>query len=143
MNPQDDDLRATFAALRHEEAARVATFRQLLAPALSARTPKRRLVFGPALLAAAVVVTLSALVGRALLVADIDERLGAETPVSLAAWTSPTAFLLHLPGNEVLSTVPSFASVQPDLSAPSAHTPRKQPRALDTPTPTKERNSSP
>lgn len=114
MTTRDDDrdLRDRFASLRREEEARATPLARLLAA--TGRVPRRRVTLAPALVAATVLTALGLVIGLALhLHVPVPSR---EPPVSLAAWTEPTAFLLRTPGRDFLSNVPTFARDMPAVS---------------------------
>jgi len=103
--PDDQDLRDPFAALRHEDAAHAPPLDTLLAQARRRRPayrPLQRLV--PALGVAAI--------GVLLAVALLRPGSERQPLVSLAdaRWQSPTDFLLRVPGAEYLQAVPSIRS---------------------------------
>jgi hypothetical protein len=111
----DDELRARFAELRRLEAETAPAFGALWRRAASA---PRRLLPAPV----AAVLTVLALAALAVIVRPWDRMRGAapaaretRTAPLITAWRSPTDFLLHTPGEEVLTTTPSFGSGLPPL----------------------------
>jgi hypothetical protein len=99
----DHDLRKSFAALRREDAAGIPLFQATVAAARArqAAAPGR-----PALWLAAVLVAVVAVV----VVLTWRERVGARLEMDLATvrWHAPTDFLLKLPGDELLRSVPQL-----------------------------------
>lgn len=116
----DSRWRDDFALMRREDAARTPAFAQLLRRAPRGVTsPAFRLRTG------AVAVTASLLAAFAAVMlwqVPSVHRTTVETVVPpLAAWRSPTDFLLDTPGREVLRLVPTFGrplSLTPDFSPP-------------------------
>lgn len=115
MNNRDDDrdLRETFASLRREEKAKVTAFHKLV-------TPRHRVSLAPA----GVFVTVLVVIGLA--IGWVLQPSGRDPPrseMSLAAWSGPTAFLLHTPGHDLLSSVPAFGRALPsaDLNEKGVH----------------------
>ena len=103
-DPGDQDLRRWFADLRERDRRAVPAFDALVARALA--RPVRRSLRVPRLAAAIAVL---ALAGAGVLLL----RRPAPT-FAIATWQSPTAFLLHGPGEEILRAVPGIsASVVP------------------------------
>jgi len=100
MTDRDDDaLRERFASLRREDAAAVRPFRALL----TAKRAARRLGFvvrwaGAAIIVIVVVGVLLATRGRGAIAIDL----------ATVRWEGPTDFLLRLPGEDLLRTVPRF-----------------------------------
>jgi len=109
----DHDLGEQFHALRREDAAAAPPFYATLAAARAwhATAPRRRVL---GLAAAAILV---AGVAVALLLARRDRR---GVPIDLAAvrWKAPTDFLLALPGEELLRTVPKLVTIDSDWRTP-------------------------
>ena len=101
--PDDHDLRKDFAALRREDAATTPLFRATVAAARARRAtaPGRR-----ALWLAAVVLAVAAVV----VVSTRRNRRGSRLEIDLATvrWQAPTDFLLKLPGDELLRSVPQL-----------------------------------
>jgi len=99
----DHDLRKSFAALRREDAAGTPPFPATVATARAreAAAPGHR-----ALRLAAVLVAVAAVV----LVSTWRERNGVRLEIDLATvrWHAPTDFLLKLPGDELLRSVPQL-----------------------------------
>lgn len=114
-DPDDDDLRRLFAELRERDRRTIPGFEALVARALARHTP--RTVRAPLLAAAIAVLVLGAGFGGVLLL-----RRRAPT-VALASWQSPTAFLLRVPGDEILRTVPSVTAsvVRFEVEAAAGH----------------------
>jgi len=98
----DHDLEERFHALRREDAAAAPPFHGTLAAARARQaTPPRHRALG--LAAAAVVI---AGVAVALLLTRPDRH-----DTTIARWQAPTDFLLALPGEELLRTVPELGRV--------------------------------
>jgi hypothetical protein len=97
----DHDLRKGFAALRREDAAGTPLFQATVAAARArqAAAPGRRAVW-----LAAVIVAVAAV----LVVSTRRERGSSRLEIDLATvrWQAPTDFLLKLPGDELLRSVP-------------------------------------
>lgn len=122
--PPDPDLRALFQALRREDDGLVPPFRRVMEagraetgePASSgartwaARRPlRRRLALGGTLLAAAAAAVLLFLPRSRVSEAEFESAVRTYTTSPAGgAWRSPTDALLKLPGNRVLSTLPSL-----------------------------------
>jgi hypothetical protein len=142
----DSELRGRFAALRHHEAETAPGFGALWQRAVAARGQghaggrhgglrrRRRLgrVRRPLLAPLAPLTAVVAAVALAALVVIMRPwaRTGGLPPAArpqarpaplITAWRSPTAFLLRTPGEEILSTTPSFGG---DLSLGIAAQPR-------------------
>ena len=102
----DHELGEQFHELRREDAAAVPPFDATLAAARARRVapPRRRTGW---LAAAAVVV---AGVAVALLVTRPDRQAGT-IGLATVRWEGPTDFLLVLPGDELLRTMPHFGRV--------------------------------
>jgi hypothetical protein len=103
--PDDEaDLRAAFASMRHEDAARAPTFEAVVTAASRGAAKRRRPWLVPALTgtvaAAALVVAITAVVRRP------EPRVPAAR--SIDEWTAPTDFLLETPGRDFLGSVPRF-----------------------------------
>jgi len=100
----DHRLRKGFEALRREDAAGTPPFRATVAAARArqAAAPGHRALR----LAAAVVVAVAAVV----VVSTWRERDGIRLDVDLATvrWQAPTDFLLKLPGDELLRSIPQL-----------------------------------
>jgi len=98
----DEDLRRRFAALRESDLRSAPGFDALLARAAS--RPVNAPPLAPLAVAAAALLLLIA--GAAGVV-----MLRRPAPkVALASWRSPTAFLLHGPGDDILRTVPGVSA---------------------------------
>ena len=116
----DDQLRRIFAELRQREQGPVPPFERMWATAAAriGRRPSRvRWAVAAACAAAAVVVAV------VLLHRPSGSDFAAAT--ELAAWRSPTAALLRVPGGDILRTVPSvgaslmrFETLQPAADTP-------------------------
>jgi len=95
----DDDLRARFARLRSEDESRTGEFHAVMRRS----RPKRGRMRLTAWAVAGLAVILASLV-------VLDDRETQHKPpnpeVSITVWTSSTDFLLHTPGEEVLTMVP-------------------------------------
>lgn len=111
----DADLRRLFAELRERDRRTVPGFEALVARARV--RPVRARARAPLLIAAMAVLVLIAGVAAVLLL-----RHPAPS-VALASWRSPTAFLLHVPGEDILRTVPSASAsiVRLEVGAAAAH----------------------
>lgn len=98
-----DGLREVFEDLRAAEAGAVPPFERVWAAAEARATriaaPRRttRLLWGAALAAAATVALLLA-------------RPARRPPLALSAWQSPTEFLLLVPGDAMLRSVPPLSA---------------------------------
>jgi hypothetical protein len=116
---QDADLRARFDAQRRADAEDAPSFAALLsraraeaaAPTRTAgrwRLDARRLAYAGGLAAAAAVAALL-LIPRSPSSEDAFEQAvhAFQTDPALGAWQSPTAGLLNVPGQQLMSTVPS------------------------------------
>ena len=116
----DDQLRRIFAELRQRDQGPVPSFEHMWAAA-AARTGRRpsrvRWAVAAACAAAAVVV------GVIVLHRPSGSDFAAAT--ELAAWRSPTAALLRVPGDDILRSVPSVGtSLMPNETLePAADTP--------------------
>ena len=103
MTEYDHDLREHFRALRREDGAGAPSFHTTLGAARArAAAPSRRRVLG---LAAAAAVT------AGVIVAFLFTRHGRHgVPIDLATvrWEAPTDFLLALPNEKLLRTVPQL-----------------------------------
>jgi hypothetical protein len=102
----DHDLGERFHALRREDAATAPPFHATLAAARARASapPHRRRALG--LAAAAVGV---AGVALALLLARPNRHMTVD--LTTVRWEAPTDFLLHVPGDELLRTVPELGRV--------------------------------
>ena len=116
----DDQLRRIFSELRQGDQGPVPPFERAWAAA-AARTGRRpsRVPWAVASACAAAVVVV------ALVLLHRQNDLGLEAATQLAAWRSPTAALLRVPGDDVLRTVPSVgaALMRFDALQPAADTP--------------------
>jgi hypothetical protein len=122
----DSELRRRFAALRRQEAETAPGFGALWRRAVAARGRHPRPAPLAALAAVAVAIALAALI----VVTRPWARIGGLPPAAppqagsaplITAWRSPTDFLLRTPGEEVLSSTPSFGG---DLFPGAAAQPR-------------------
>jgi len=95
MSGMDHDLEERFAQLKRYDRGRVPAYERIVGLPRPRRRP------APLLVAALLVVAL----GGGLIVKSRGSR--ADAVSSIADWTSPTAGLLHPPGSELMSTVPS------------------------------------
>jgi hypothetical protein len=118
MTERDDrDLRDRFEALRREDAERGTPFPTTLGDARARRLhPPRRAI----LPVAAAVVAAAALI----FLITRHHRQAAAIDLASVRWHLPTDFLLQLPGDELLRTVPELGRVR----YPGAHTPRDSDR---------------
>jgi len=129
----EKELRQLFRGLREEEEGRAPDFRAIMARAREEassegeeigpwtgeapqpgrrETPRRRrrLAWGGGLLAAAAAAAIL-LLGRGPEVSDADFVRAVQAlsdDPAMGAWTSPTDVLLRLPGDKILSTLPSI-----------------------------------
>jgi hypothetical protein len=116
----DSRLRDLFALMRRDDAARTPAFAQLLQRARpGVRYPAFRLRAGAVAVSAFLLAVFAAVtLWQVPHVHTITSRTAVPP---LAAWRSPTDFLLDTPGREVLRLVPEFGrpmSRTPDLSPP-------------------------
>jgi hypothetical protein len=124
---QDPELRAKFAELRRQDASRAPAFADVMARAQEEvaresgaprRRPSavtlRRIGWAGGLAAAAALVLLIAN-PRARSAQDAFERAVRtfQSDPALGAWRSPTDGLLDLPGNRLISTIPSIGTGAP------------------------------
>ena len=99
----DHHVKQAFEALRQEDAAGTPPFAATIAAARARRTARpRRRALG---LAAAVILVVAVVV-----ISLRRERDGVRLEIDLATvrWQAPTDFLLNLPGDELLRSVPQF-----------------------------------
>ncbi|HKA36060.1 MAG TPA: hypothetical protein VKH43_04525 [Thermoanaerobaculia bacterium] len=113
---EDRDLERLFEGLRRQDEASAPRFRDVLAgrivsgPRVALRLPVLRL--------AAVVVLLGvASVMAVRFVRRAPEQALPEKETPIAAWSSPTAWLLETPGRELLTEVPSLLDSPPESSS--------------------------
>ena len=98
MNSQEDNgLRTHFANLREEDRREAPDFDRTAA---AAAVPARRGSFGWVALAAMPILAIAVMFGWR------THRSTDAVPRELAAWTSPTAFLLETPGKQLLNQTP-------------------------------------
>ncbi len=111
----DPHLRDRFAEMRSEDEAGAPPFRATLAGAerRHRRSPRGVRLRAGAMAAAAVLAALA--LGLALL---RRPGSGVELDLSATRWRSPTDFLLQLPGDELLRTVPRLGDLGPDWRKP-------------------------
>jgi hypothetical protein len=97
--PEDSDLRTHFANLREEDRSATPPFGRTAtaAPAFSRRSS----LLGIALAALPVLAI-------ALMLTVRTHRSTDAVPRGLAAWSSPTAFLLETPGKQLLNQTPKL-----------------------------------
>jgi hypothetical protein len=103
--PGDDRLERLFAEMRAAERGHASPFDRVWARVearAARRRPRRAAWWGASAALAAAGVALLLLTGRS----ESEVELAA----SLMAWRSPTEFLLSLPGEEMIRTVPSVAT---------------------------------
>jgi hypothetical protein len=121
--PQDPELRARFEAQRRIDAGNAPSFAAMMARAAdeAAATSQRTLPVQwlrrhrwTAGLAAAAAIAALIVLPRARSSDDEFERAvrAFQSDPALGAWQSPTDGLLHLPGDRLLSTIPSVGTVQ-------------------------------
>ena len=116
MNFDERDLKKMFEELRIEDAGRVPSFRVVpqsrrLAPG---RLVARRLAAAAA--ACGLLATLAAVIAlrpRRIAFSEADRAAVR----SIAAWNSPTGFLLNTPGREILTTTPVIPDVDRALES--------------------------
>jgi hypothetical protein len=118
--PNDDQLRHIFAELRQEDQGPVPPFERVWAAAAS-RTGRRRSRVRWAVTAACA----AAAVVLAVILLHRQSGPDIAAAAQLAAWRSPTAALLRVPGDDILRTVPSvgasltrFEALQPAADTP-------------------------
>jgi hypothetical protein len=97
----EQELRERFLALRREDGVSTPAF----AATIGAARDRRKTHAGVGLLAFAV--TVMAVVGL-ILVFRIRERQSAVIDLRAVGWHAPTDFLLEVPGDDVLRSVPTF-----------------------------------
>jgi hypothetical protein len=121
-HPSDDEIRARFQGLKRDvEQGGVPDFREMVARARAEAPPdaaperRRWLIAGGWAGAAAAAAVAGVLLTRGPSAEDLEfERMVA----AYAAWSSPTDALLEVPGNEMLSSVPSLGGL-PGLALPA------------------------
>lgn len=132
MIDSDDDLRGRFTRFREEERARGPSFGTVRAR--TPRAPSRPTMLLSGLAAAAAAVALIAY--GAIRVLGPSGPGAPPTPVTVAPlqavlvsarWTSPTDFLLDVPGASLLRTVPTFGRAMQSLM-PRSLAPGGRPR---------------
>jgi hypothetical protein len=96
-DPEIPEIAAAFSALRREEEASCPPFADVW------RRARKRVPRSAARRRAWIAATTAAAVAVALLAAWIGLRTPPQPIPSIAAWRSPTAFLLETPGREVLA----------------------------------------
>ena len=107
MTEHDHDLEGRFHALRREEAAGVPPFRATLAAARArGPSPPRRRMLG---LAAAAAVIAGVAVA---FLFTWHGRRGVSGDLATLRWEMPTDFLLALPNEQLLRTVPELGRVR-------------------------------
>lgn len=121
--PQDPELRALFEAQRHDDASNAPSFTEMMTRGRAAataplsttlpvrRTRRRREWAG---LAAAAAIAALIVVPRMRSGDDAFEQAVREfqSDPAMGAWQSPTDGLLDLPGDRLLSTMPSVGTGQ-------------------------------
>jgi len=123
QGPRDDrELRARFAALRAQDAARIPGFDQVLHRVRRGNSrPAGRLVPALGLAAALVAVVGGTLLWRSPELPGRVSHVPAPAPAgvlspaspALADWRAPTDFLLDTPGRALLDTVPRIGPASP------------------------------
>jgi len=120
---QDPELSARFAAQRRVDAGQAPSFADMMAraqesaesasPADRRGWPRRRYAWTGAVAAAAAIVALI-MVPRTRAGDDAFEQAvrDFQSDPALGAWQSPTDGLLDLPGDGLLTTIPSVGTVQ-------------------------------
>jgi hypothetical protein len=144
MDERDRELARRFEELRREDLLAAPDFGTLLArpPARGDSRRRRRLHLRPvpAWLAAGAVVGLVGLVGVALRVPSArSSHPSPDGSVTIAAWKSPTDFLLDTPGRQLLDELPEPPAAVPPWALAS---PAASPRAPLPPTPLEKGASS-
>src|SRR6266851_1942936 len=99
ISPEDRDLRTHFANLREEDRSATPSFAR---SAAAAAAFSRR---GSYLRIAVAAMTVLAI---AVMLAVRSHRSTVAVPRELAAWSSPTAFLLEIPGKRLLNQTPTL-----------------------------------
>jgi hypothetical protein len=100
----DSDLGDRFHALRREDAAAAPPFDATLAAARARATPPRRRAPWLALAAVVAAVAVVLLLTR-------PDRHGTTIGLATVRWQGPTDFLLVLPGDALLRTVPDLGRI--------------------------------
>ena len=106
---EDRDLGERFHALRREDAAAAPSLRATLTAARARAAAPRRRALG--LVAAAIVIASVA-------VAVVVIRRGLPTDLATVRLRTPTDFLLALPNEELLRTVPHFITIDSHRRTP-------------------------
>jgi hypothetical protein len=128
--PDDEDLRRAFTALRREDAAHAPGLERLLARPQPSRhrTPVRLAGFMAAAAAAGV---------AAMILAQVFHLFRRPAPdgvvaPTVASWSAPTDFLLRTPGQDILGPLPRLGggSALSPLSESAARTPAPHPRSV-------------
>jgi hypothetical protein len=119
----DHDLGDRFHALRREDAATAPPFRATLAAARAraAARPGRR---GLWLRAAAVAVTVVVVTGVAVALRFSRPHRRMTIDLATVRWEAPTDFLLRVPGDDLLRTVPELGGGIPlgvDFTTDTSH----------------------
>ena len=98
ISPEDRDLRTHFANLREEDRSATPPFARTAAAAasFSRRGSYLRIALAATVLAIAVMLAVR------------SHRSTVAVPRELAAWSSPTAFLLEIPGKRLLNQTPTL-----------------------------------
>ena len=101
-SPEDSRLRTHFANLREEDRGAAPSFGRTLAAAatFSRRSSTLRTALARIALAAMPVLAI------AVMLSVRTHRSSGAAPRELAAWSSPTAFLLETPGKQLLNQTP-------------------------------------
>lgn len=122
--PQDAELRARFEAQRRADAESTPSFDALLARARAAAAPtqqaaparkskRQQLFYFGGLAAAAVIAMLFVIPRPHSSEAAFEQAVRRfQNDPALGAWQSPTDGLLDVPGNQLISTVPSVGAPQ-------------------------------
>jgi ferric-dicitrate binding protein FerR (iron transport regulator) len=120
-HPQDPELRAFFEAQRHDDASHAPSFAAMMAragtqtatasAALPARWTRRRR-YRVGTLAAAAAIAALIVTPRIRSGDDAFEQAvrSFQSDPALGAWQSPTSGLLSLPGDRLLSTIPTVGA---------------------------------
>ena len=124
-DPKNPDLEVLFQDLQETETARVPDFRSMMdqaraeaaesgpgaIPVRQSRVLPKRLAWGGSLLAAAAAAVLILIQVPATSDAEFVQVVQAYSSNPAAgAWASPTDGLLNVPGNKILSTMPSIGT---------------------------------
>lgn len=99
-SPEEARLKRHFEQLRDEDQRSAPSFASMLSA--RPRVASRRIVIAAVLLLMAAIGTVVAIRAR------VSSGASGPEPVTLASWSSPTAFLLETPGKRFLRETPRF-----------------------------------